>query len=113
MSEKLCICLLRHNGEWFGNVVCWSNHCHKANILTAIRKLPVFPTGNDHPATTIDIHICGAWNLEEDFLMSVKSCAIGREIVPVDFTASPIAGVGAVAEGFGPAGVVIKHAAAA
>ena len=45
--------------------------------------------------------------------MCVKGGTVGGRVMQEHRTAAPVAGVGTVAEGFGPAGVMIKHAATA
>ena len=86
---------------------------HEANIRSAVGELTAVPTGYVHAAAGVHVDIGRARDGEEGFLMCVKGGTVGGRVMQEHRTAAPVASVGTVAEGFGPAGVMIKHAATA
>ena len=82
------------------------------HVGTDIGKFAAMPTGDIHAPAGIHIDIGGAANGEKGLLMCIKGGPIGRWIMQEHCTATPIAGVHRMAEGFGPTGIVVEHAAA-
>ena len=90
---------------------------HKLHYITDIRatigEFAAMPTGDIHAAAGIHIDVSRATNGQESLLMRVKGSTVGGRVVAEHRAAAPVAGVHGVAKGCGPAGVVVKHTAAA
>ncbi len=73
--------------------------------------LPAPPARDVQPAAAVDVHPRRAGHLHEDVFLEVERGAVRRQLVVIDFAASPVAGQQCVAILLGPARFLDEQAA--